>query len=92
MFNIDYGNVDFDKFKFENGNIEFNFELDNIDSKNGVKQGQTGWEGGGGGWLLMMIGDAMTPFYPILPPVWPRFTVDVIQFEVKFEVTVAFFF
>jgi len=40
--NIDYGNIDFDKFKFENGNIEFNFELDNIDSKtgsNGVKRG-----------------------------------------------------
>jgi hypothetical protein len=40
--NIDYGNIDFDKFNFENSNIEFNFELDNIDSKmgsNGVKQG-----------------------------------------------------
>ena len=36
----------------------------------------------------MMIGDAMTPFDPVLPPVWPRFTVDVIQFEVKFDVTV----
>jgi len=81
--NIDYGNIDFDKFKFKNGNIEFNFKLDNIDSKNGVKRGR--------GWLLMMIGDAMTPFYPVLPPVWPRLTVDVIQFEVKFKVTVAFF-
>jgi len=57
--NIDYGNIDFNKFKFENGNIEFNFELDNIDSK-------TGSNGGGGGWLLMMIGDAMTPFDPVL--------------------------
>jgi len=49
VFNIDYGNIDFDKFKFENGNIEFNFELDNIDSKNGVKRGQTGWGVGWGG-------------------------------------------
>jgi len=31
----------------------------------------------------MMIGDDMTPFYPVLPPVLPRFTVDV-----KFDVTV----
>ena len=39
VFNIDYGNIDFDKFKFENGNIEFNFELDNIDSKVGSNRG-----------------------------------------------------
>jgi len=44
--NIDYRNIDFDKFKFKNGNMEFNFELDNIDSKigsNGVKRGGGGW-------------------------------------------------
>jgi len=30
------------------------------------------WGGVGGGWLLMMIGDAMTPLTPFDPPVWPR--------------------
>jgi len=35
----------------------------------------------------MMIGDAMTPFDPTGSPVWPRFTVDVAVFEVKFDVT-----
>jgi len=39
-------NFDYGNFDFENGNFEFNFELDL----------------GVGGWLLMMIGDAMTPF------------------------------
>jgi len=86
VFNIDYGNIDFDKFKFENSNIEFNFELDNIDSKNGVKQG---------GRCVGVTADddrgCYDLFDPVWPPVWPRFTVNVIQFEVKFEVTVAFF-
>jgi len=58
-----------------------------------VKRGQTGGQTGspvgggvgGGGPLLMMIGDAMTLFDPI----WPRFTVDVTVFEVKFDVTVT---
>jgi len=36
----------------------------------------------------MMIGDAMTPFDPVLPRFTPRFTVDVTVFEVKFDVTV----
>ncbi len=35
----------------------------------GVKRGPP-WGGGVVGWLLMMIGDAMTPFDPV-------FTVDV---------------
>jgi len=39
----------------------------------------------------MMIGDAMTPFYPVLPRFTPRFTVDVTVFEVKFDVDVNFF-
>jgi len=56
----------------ESGNIEFSINLFNIDSKNGVKTGSNGvpvgW--GVGGTLLMMIGDAMTPFDPV-------FTVDV---------------
>jgi hypothetical protein len=53
--NFEYGNFDIEKFNFENGNLEFefNFELD------------LGW----GVWLLMMIGDAMTPFYPPFDPV-----------------------
>jgi len=53
--------------------------------KRGVKRGPP-WVGVGvGGPLLMMIGDAMTPF----DPVWPRFTVDVTIFEDKFDVTVT---
>jgi len=36
----------------------------------------------------MMIGDAMTPFDPVLPRFTPRFTVNVTVFEVKFDVTV----
>ena len=36
----------------------------------------------------MMIGDAMTPFDPVLPRFTPRFTVDVTVFEVRFDVTV----
>jgi len=35
----------------------------------------------------MMIGDAMTQFDPTGGPIWPRFTVDVFVFEVKFDVT-----
>jgi len=31
----------------------------------------------------------MTPFDPIWPPVWPRFTVDVKEVGVKFDVTVS---
>jgi len=38
-----------------------------------------------------MIGDAMTPFYPPFYPVLPRFSFEIAIFEVKFEVTVAFF-
>jgi len=72
----------------ESGNIKFNFENGNIDSKNGDKRGPRG-VGGGGGPLLMMIGDAMTPFDPTGGPVWPCFTVDVTVFEVKFEVTIT---
>jgi len=45
------------------------------------------WGGGWGGPLLMMIGDAMTPFDPTGGPVWPHFTVDVAVFKVKCDVT-----
>jgi len=85
------------KFEFENGNIEYNFEkviIETVTSNltptfltSTVKRGQTGSPVGG--WLLMMIGDAMPPFDPILPPVWPRFTVDVKKVGVKFDVTVS---
>jgi len=90
--NIEYGNIE--KFcgllhrKQSDGNIEFNFENGNIDSKtgsNGVKRGPP-W--GGGGWLLMMIGDAMTLFDPVWPHFTPRFTFDIAVFEVKFDIAV----
>jgi len=71
----------------ESGNIEFSIDLFNIDSKNGVKTGSP-WGGGWGGPLLMMIGDAMTPFDPTGGPVWPCFSVDVTVFEIKFDVTI----
>jgi len=44
----------------KNGNMEFNFKNGNIDSKTGSNGVPRGW--GVGGPLLMMIGDAMTPF------------------------------
>ncbi len=57
--NIEYGNIDYKKVIIESGNIENG----NIDSKMGSNGGSNGvprgW--GGGGPLLMMIGDAMTP-------------------------------
>jgi hypothetical protein len=45
--NFEYGNFDIEKFNFENGNFEFKFNF---------KLDMGGW------WLLLMIGDAMTPF------------------------------
>ena len=33
--NIEYGNIDYEKVIIESGNIEFNFENSNIDSKTG---------------------------------------------------------
>jgi len=60
-------NIDFDNGNIKNGNIEFTIDFFNINSKNGVKRGPL-W---GGGWLLMMIGDAMTPFDPVLTPFDP---------------------
>ena len=66
--NIEYGNIDYENVNIESGNIEFIFENGNIDSKNGVKTGSP-WGGGGGAPLLMMIGDAMTPFDPTGGPV-----------------------
>ncbi len=65
MGKIDYGNIDFDKFKFENGHIEFNFELENIDSK----RGQTGSNGGGGGGWKVTADDDRGCYDPVLPPV-----------------------
>jgi len=56
------GNIDLDKFKFKNGNIKLNIDFFNIDSKTG----SNGVPRGVGGWLLMMIGDGMTPFDPVL--------------------------
>jgi len=61
--NIEYGKIE--KFcgllhwKKSDGNIEFNTDFFNIDNKTG----SNGVPRGVGGWLLMMIGDAMTPFY-----------------------------
>jgi len=49
----------------ENGNIEFNFENGNIDSKTGSNGGSNGVPRGWGVPLLTMIGDAMTPFDPV---------------------------
>ena len=43
----------------ESGNIEFNFENGNIDSKTGSNGGSNGVPRG---WGMMMIGDATTPF------------------------------
>jgi len=40
--NIEYGNIDYKKVNIKSGNIEFNFENGNIDSKNGVKRGPRG--------------------------------------------------
>jgi len=59
----------------ENGNIEFNFENGNIDSKTG---GQTGSPVGGGGGGGPPADDDRGCY----DPVWPRFTVDVTVFEV----------
>ncbi len=49
----------------------------NLSSKTVISNSEIGYGppwGGVGGWLLMMIGDAMTPFDPVLAPFWPRFT------------------
>jgi len=40
---------------------------------------------GWGGWLLMMIGDAMTP---LTPPFDPRLTLSSMLFNIEFDVTV----
>ena len=49
--NIEYGNIDYEKVIIESGNIEFNFENGNIDSKTGSNGGSNrvvrGWGGGG---------------------------------------------
>jgi len=45
--NIEYGNIDYEKVNIESGNIKFNFENGNIDSKNGVKRGPRGVGDGG---------------------------------------------
>ncbi len=58
--NFDYGNFDFEKVNFENRNFEFEFNFE-LDM--------------GGGWLLMMIGDAMAPFDPVLTPFYPVLVV-----------------
>jgi len=82
--NFKYGNFDIKKFNFENGNFEFefNFELD---------MAPMGWGGGVGVTaddvrgcydpVYPILGDAMTPFYPVLV---------VFFVEVKFEVTIGF--
>ena len=74
--------------KKSDGKFEFNFENGNFE----LIWPPLGWGGVGvGGWLVMIIGDAMTPFYPPFYPVLPRFSFEIAIFKVKFEVTVPFF-
>ncbi len=65
--NIEYGNIE------KKGNIE------SMLTKNEKANGPP-W-GGVGGWLLMMIGDAMTPLTP-------RLTPSSMLFNIEFDVTV----
>jgi len=67
--NIEYGNIDFNKFKFENGNFEFNLELDNIDSKTGSNGVKRGWGGVGG-----TADDDRGCYDPVLPRFTPCLT------------------
>jgi len=75
-------NIDFDKLKFENGNIEFNINFFNIDSKTGSNRGSNGVLRGVGEWGVTADDDR-----GCYDPVWPRFTVDVKKVDVKFDVT-----
>ncbi len=61
-----------------------NFENGNIDSKTGSKRGPCGV----GGPPADDDRGCYDPVWPHGGPVWPRFTVDVTIFEVKFDVTV----
>jgi len=84
---IEYGNIEkccgWLNRNHSDGNIEFNFENSNIDSKtgsNGVIASPI---------IISSHPPPPTPPTgdPMWPPVWPRFTVNVTVFEVKFDVT-----
>ncbi len=76
MTNIEYGSIDFEKVIIESMLSKFeNWKR----TRNGPPMG---W---GGGWLLMMIGDAMTPLTPCLTP---RLTPSLMLFNFEFDVTV----
>jgi len=80
--NFEYGNFDIEKFNFENCKFEFEFNF------------ELDWGGG----LLMMIGDAMTPFDPRFDPILVFFfrsyiisNFEITSFEVPvFEITLLY--
>jgi len=82
--NFEYGNFDIEKFNFENCKFEFEFNF------------ELDWGGG----LLMMIGDAMTPFDPRFDPILVFFfrsyiisNFEITSFEVPvFEITLLYLF
>ncbi len=76
--NIEYGNIDNENVNIESGNIEFNFENGNIDSKTGSKRGPRGVGGGG-----PPADDDRGCYDPVWLHGGPRFTVDVAVFEVS---------
>jgi hypothetical protein len=78
--NIEYGNFDFEKVYFENNKFEFvfNFELD---------MGCGVW-----GWLLMMLGDALTLFYPVLGDAMTLFYPILVVFLSKLNLNLPSLF
>jgi len=63
--------------------IEFSIDLFNIDSK----MGSNGVPRGVGGPLLMMIGDAMTPFDPVLLSMLNKSMLNSMLLSFFFDVT-----